>query len=83
MFAACSSLRKRWYILAMMYLSLLLALICLLLTTSAQSNTSTFAPARPPSIPLAVKNPYLNVWLPAGNTANGGYLPGQWPSFWT
>jgi hypothetical protein len=35
-------------------------------------------------VPLAVKNPYLSAWLPAGsNGGNGGYLPGQWPSFWT
>jgi hypothetical protein len=45
---------------------------------------STFTPARPPSIPLAVKSPYISTWLPAGSDGgNGGYLPGQWPSFYT
>ncbi|KAF2260386.1 glutaminase GtaA [Lojkania enalia] len=45
---------------------------------------STFSPARPPSLPLAVKSPYLSTWFPAGsNGGNGGYLPGQWPSFYT
>ncbi|KAF2659697.1 glutaminase GtaA [Lophiostoma macrostomum CBS 122681] len=45
---------------------------------------STFTPARPPSLPLAVKSPYLSTWFPAGSDGgNGGYLPGQWPSFWT
>ena len=46
--------------------------------------TSTFSPARPPSLPLAVKSPYLSTWLAAGSDGgNGGYLPGQWPVFWT
>ncbi|KAF3390622.1 Glutaminase A [Penicillium rolfsii] len=44
---------------------------------------STFTPARPPALPLAVKSPYLSTWLHAGSTGgNGGYLPGQWPVFW-
>jgi hypothetical protein len=44
---------------------------------------STFSPARPPSIPLAVKSPYLSTWQRAGaDGGNGGYLAGQWPSFW-
>ncbi|KAF2126519.1 glutaminase GtaA [Dothidotthia symphoricarpi CBS 119687] len=64
-----------------MYLSVLSTLGGLLLTTAAES---TFTPARPPSLPLAVKNPYLSTWLPAGSDGgNGGYLPGQWPQFWT
>ncbi|KAH7139099.1 glutaminase GtaA [Dendryphion nanum] len=47
---------------------------------------STFTPTRPPSIPLAVKSPYLSTWLPAGSdrgNSSGGYLPGRWPTFWT
>ncbi|KAI1336792.1 glutaminase A [Xylariaceae sp. FL0016] len=44
---------------------------------------STFSPARPPAVPLAVKAPYLNSWLDAGSDGgNGGYLAGQWPVFW-
>ncbi|KAI0142248.1 glutaminase GtaA [Xylariaceae sp. FL1272] len=44
---------------------------------------STFSPARPPAIPLAVKGPYLNTWLTAGsNGGNGGYLAGEWATFW-
>ncbi|KAF2806560.1 glutaminase GtaA [Mytilinidion resinicola] len=55
-------------------LSLLLAFV------TAQS---VFTPARPPSIPLAVKSPYLSTWLPAGASGtDGGYLPGHWPTFW-
>ena len=47
------------------------------------SAASSFTPARPPSIPLAVKSPYLTTWQAAGsNSGNGGYLAGQWPSFW-
>jgi hypothetical protein len=45
---------------------------------------STFSPARPPAVPLAVRSPYLNTWLPAGKDGgNGGYLAGAWPVFWT
>lgn len=44
---------------------------------------STFSPARPPALPLAVKSPYLSTWLSAGTDGgNGGYLAGQWPTFW-
>ncbi|KAI0388618.1 glutaminase GtaA [Xylariaceae sp. FL0594] len=46
-------------------------------------GASTFSPARPPAIPLAVKAPYLNTWLNAGSDGgNGGYLAGQWPVMW-
>lgn len=49
----------------------------------AALGASTFSPARPPAIPLAVKAPYLNTWLSAGsNAGNGGYLAGEWPVFW-
>lgn len=57
-----------------------------------QDVPGVFYPINPPSIPLAVKGPYLNAWLPSGNFANasppnyvgnGGYLAGQWPAFWT
>jgi len=36
---------------------------------------STFSPLRPPSIPLAVKSPYMSTWQQAGSDGgNGGYL---------
>ncbi|GFP57022.1 glutaminase A [Trichoderma asperellum] len=45
---------------------------------------STFEPARPPAAPLAVRAPYLNVWLNGPNDGSpSGYLPGQWPRYWT
>ena len=58
---------------------------------------STFSPARPPAIPLAVKSPYVSAWQQAGKDVepaglgnggpngpgNGGYLAGQFPSFWS
>ncbi|OKL58620.1 hypothetical protein UA08_06168 [Talaromyces atroroseus] len=45
--------------------------------------SSTFSPARPPAQPLAVKSPYLSAWQSAGSDGgNGGYLAGQWPTFW-
>ncbi|CRG91786.1 putative protein YdfE [Talaromyces islandicus] len=54
---------------------------------------STFTPARPPAIPLAVKSPYLSVWQNAapqtadgdqevGGAGNGGYIAGEWSTFW-
>ena len=54
-------------------------------STAQQTGAeSTFDPARPPDIPLAVRSPYLSTWQPAGsNGGNGGYLAGQYPSFWT
>lgn len=49
------------------------------ITTAA----STFSPARPPALPLAVKSPYFNTYQFAGSDGgNGGYLYGQWPTFW-
>ncbi|KAH8596626.1 glutaminase GtaA [Bisporella sp. PMI_857] len=51
----------------------------LLTTATAQS---TFTPASPPAIPLAVKSPYFSTWLQSGSDGgNGGYLPGRWPQF--
>ncbi|KAH8690740.1 glutaminase GtaA [Talaromyces proteolyticus] len=54
---------------------------------------SSFTPARPPAIPLAVKSPYLSVWQNAapqaangdqeiGGPGNGGYIAGEWSTFW-
>lgn len=64
----------------------LLAITALFNVTNAaalQTPKSTFTPARPPAIPLAVKSPYLSTWLFAGSDGgNGGYLAGQWPQFW-
>jgi len=43
---------------------------------------STFNPLRPPSLPLAVRSPYMSTWQAAGSDGgNGGYLAGQWPTF--
>ncbi|BBB01493.1 putative glutaminase [Actinacidiphila reveromycinica] len=38
---------------------------------------TVFDPIRPPSVPLAVRSPYLSAWLPSSNSA------GTWPTFWT
>lgn len=57
--------------------------LSLLITAVAAQSASTFSPARPPAIPLAVRTPYLSTWQKAGSDGgNGGYLAGQWPSFW-
>ncbi|KAL4805552.1 hypothetical protein BDV18DRAFT_21455 [Aspergillus unguis] len=59
-----------------------LGLLCTTLALIANAE-STFSPARPPSLPLAVKSPYLSTWLSAGQDGgNGGYLAGEWPTFW-
>ncbi|EMC99870.1 hypothetical protein BAUCODRAFT_63305 [Baudoinia panamericana UAMH 10762] len=53
-----------------------------LLVGSAVAQSS-FSPARPPSLPLAVRSPYLSTWQEAGSDGgNGGYLAGQWATFW-
>ncbi|RMZ04257.1 hypothetical protein D0862_05374 [Hortaea werneckii] len=54
------------------------------LAAAALANAqSSFTPARPPALPLAVRSPYLNTHLAAGSDGgNGGYLAGEWPSFW-
>lgn len=60
-----------------LFLSLFLSLL------SSVRATSTFSPARPPAQPLAVKSPYLSAWQAVGSDGgNGGYLAGQWPTFW-
>lgn len=55
-------------------------------------TSSSFYPVNPPSFPLAVRSPYVSAWLPSGSNlgatppnvvGDGGYLAGQWPSFWT
>ena len=55
-----------------------------LLSAVSAAGTSSFSPARPPAIPLAVKSPYLNVWLPGGSDGgDGGYLAGETTTHWT
>ncbi|KAF2139407.1 uncharacterized protein K452DRAFT_232773 [Aplosporella prunicola CBS 121167] len=52
--------------------------------TGAAFAASTFSPARPPAIPLAVRSPYLSTWLNVGSDGgNGGYLASEWPVFWS
>jgi hypothetical protein len=53
----------------------MLPLVCLSLFASAVLAQSSFSPTRPPAIPLAVSNPYLNTWQQAGSDGgNGGYV---------
>ncbi|KJZ73865.1 hypothetical protein HIM_06758 [Hirsutella minnesotensis 3608] len=61
-----------------------MAAAVLALFGQASEALSTFSPARPPAAPLAVRSPFLNVWL-QGRIDGGpsGYLAGQWPRFWT
>lgn len=72
----------------------LLHVLCALgaVFTGVTANSS-FTPARPPAIPLAVKSPYLSVWQNAapqaadgdqevGGAGNGGYIAGEWSTFW-
>ncbi|KAG9564933.1 DUF1793-domain-containing protein, partial [Aureobasidium melanogenum] len=61
----------------------MLSLASLTLLVSTVLAQSSFSPTRPPAIPLAVSNPYLNTWQQSGSDGgNGGYLAGQWPKFW-
>ncbi|KAH0587707.1 hypothetical protein H2248_006471 [Termitomyces sp. 'cryptogamus'] len=57
--------------------------ICFLLalfSTARGTLDWTTTPFNPPSLPLAVRSPYLSAWLPQGN---GTALNSAWPSFWT
>lgn len=69
-------------------MSSLTSTILLALLASYTFAASTFSPARPPAIPLAVKSPYVSAWQQAGSDTesggpgNGGYLAGHWPTFW-
>ncbi|ESK94383.1 glutaminase, partial [Moniliophthora roreri MCA 2997] len=60
------------------FFKLLLLLNCLYAVSQALSWTTT--PFNPPSIPLAVRTPYLSAWLPQGS---GAALNDVWPTFWT
>lgn len=67
-------------LLAVFFAAPAVVVACLATSVGAQS---TFTPARPPALPLAVKSPYLSTWQDAGSDGgNGGYLAGQWPVFW-
>ncbi|KAI4720152.1 glutaminase A [Aureobasidium sp. EXF-10727] len=55
----------------------MLSLASLALLVPTVLAQSSFSPTRPPAIPLAVSNPYLNTWQQAGSDGgNGGYIPG-------
>lgn len=57
--------------------------LAMLASVAPVMATSTFTPIKPPAQPLAVRSPYLSTWQDAGSGGgNGGYLAGQWPSFW-
>ncbi|EJD43842.1 DUF1793-domain-containing protein [Auricularia subglabra TFB-10046 SS5] len=55
-------------------------LLPVLLTASAALAAWTSTPFSPPSVPLAVRTPYLSTWLPQGK---GTALNDRWPEFWT
>ncbi|KAF2498472.1 glutaminase [Lophium mytilinum] len=59
-------------------ISSILTIITTILALACASPT--FSPIQPPSYPLAVRSPYLSVWLP-GNLATN--LPTAVPEFWT
>lgn len=44
--------------------------------STANASASTFAPLRPPAVPLAVRSPYLSTWHAADT------LTGTWSTFW-
>ncbi|KAL1297628.1 hypothetical protein AAFC00_006185 [Neodothiora populina] len=67
-----------------MSLTTLLPIVIAGFAVPAVTAQSSFSPARPPAIPIAVSSPYLNSWLNVGSDGgNGGYLAGEWIRFWT
>ncbi|KAF2718543.1 GTA glutaminase A [Polychaeton citri CBS 116435] len=59
------------------------AVAVLIAGAATAQQDSTFSPLRPPAIPLGVRSPYLSTWQQVGEDGgNGGYLAGQWPTFW-
>ncbi|KAG7096816.1 hypothetical protein E1B28_004225 [Marasmius oreades] len=62
-----------------MFFSQLFSLI-VLLVAQVRALSWTATPFNPPSIPLAVRTPYLSAWLPQGA---GVALNDAWPTFWT
>ncbi|KAJ7129315.1 DUF1793-domain-containing protein [Mycena epipterygia] len=56
------------------------AALLILFVTVVHAITWTATPFNPASIPLAVRTPYLNAWLPQGA---GAALNDVWPTFWT
>ena len=59
---------------------LALATLCAALILSVRAFNWTVTPFNPPSVPLAVRSPYLSAWLPQGA---GNALNDEWPQFWT
>ncbi|KAG5917339.1 hypothetical protein E4U42_007270 [Claviceps africana] len=66
---------------AMKFMKYASAAAVAILGSLTQAGT-TYSPARPPAVPLAVRAPYLNVWL-NGEEGKPPTLPGHWPRFWT
>jgi len=53
-------------------------IVCAAASSALGAWTST--PFSPPSVPLAVRSPYLSAWLPQGS---GRALNDGWATFWT
>ncbi|EJF56480.1 hypothetical protein DICSQDRAFT_93645 [Dichomitus squalens LYAD-421 SS1] len=56
------------------------AVVSVTLALSVRAGNWTATPFSPASVPLAVRSPYLSVWLPQGA---GNALNDVWPEFWT
>ena len=54
--------------------------LCIASFASLSLAASTFSPARPPAIPLAVKSPYVSCWQQAGSDVELGG-PGKYVTF--
>ncbi|KAL5492930.1 hypothetical protein ACEPAI_4378 [Sanghuangporus weigelae] len=58
----------------MLYLALLLLLLPQKTTSQSGPSNWTAFPFNPPSLPLAVRSPYLNIWIAQGNDPQPAFI---------
>ena len=65
----------------MVFFNIVLAFLFFPLPFAQVSASWGTSPLNPPSLPLAIKVPYLNTWIPQG--ADPSTIPHSQPKFWS